>query len=112
MTKSARNLLVLASLITVACSSVVNDICESQFSCEGWNDTDLEACIASSEGARDSADAYGCKDKYDALLECKSSDMRCTTEEGEKPKWVSEAKCTSESETYLKCIGAASSRFD
>jgi hypothetical protein len=59
------------------CGPAIQELCEEQESCLGGNDADIDACVASYDGARDNAYDIGCGDEYDLLINCISPQYEC-----------------------------------
>ncbi|MFO0761395.1 MAG: hypothetical protein U0359_33260 [Byssovorax sp.] len=53
------------------------DYCTKKAQCDGGNDKDVKACVASYAGARNEAAAYGCEAQYDVLTDCIWTNSTC-----------------------------------
>ena len=51
--------------------------CAQRAACEGGNDRDVNACVASFNGTLAEAAAYGCRDVYNVLVQCLLSGAHC-----------------------------------
>ncbi len=69
----------LLALVAFApgCGPDIQGLCETQESCLGGNDADIDACFAAYDGTRGNAHDIGCGDEYDLLIECLSPQYEC-----------------------------------
>ncbi|MFO0757600.1 MAG: hypothetical protein U0359_13980 [Byssovorax sp.] len=95
--------LLAASALLAGCGNVISSSCNESIQCEGGNDMDIDACIASSEGAQNVAAAYGCSEAFDKLLDCIDTTSKCS-------KGHYSSDCGDEAEAVASCEKAASSK--
>ncbi|MDI1436742.1 MULTISPECIES: hypothetical protein [Polyangium] len=69
----------LVLVLGTGCGPDIAGTCEAQEACFGGNDADIDACIASYEGARDTAHGIGCGDEFDTLAACTEPLLQCTS---------------------------------
>jgi hypothetical protein len=79
-------------LATGCKQATCESVCEGLNGCEGKPQT--PDCAASCEQAVKSAEDAGCKDSYNALIDCQGALDVCT----------SETFCTGQSAAYFKCV--------
>ncbi|MCC6522752.1 MAG: hypothetical protein IT373_08840 [Polyangiaceae bacterium] len=77
--------------------------CESQESCRGGNDKDIDACTEEIAAEADIGSAYGCDAEWDALWECAEADAYCNNS-----NWTYSDKCQSKEQSYNQCKHDAS----
>jgi len=94
---------VLGFLALTACGSVYSDLCDRQAQCQGGNDADIDACVASAEGAEEVASAYDCGDPYDKLVDCLDRTSNCDDKNFQ-------STCNDEYQALDLCEDAASAR--
>lgn len=83
--------LAMSSLGIAGCGPDIRAICEAEKTCEGGNDLDVEACIATEGVDADYADDIGCGDEYDAFIACIEPYLKCNED-------ASGGSCTTSSE--------------
>jgi len=72
--------LVICALGMIGCGPDLQAICEAEVACEGGNDLDIEACVATSEIEADYLDDIGCGDEYDDYIACVEPYLKCQEE--------------------------------
>lgn len=87
-----------AMLLLSGCYGDIKDYCEKRNDCMNGNDNDEKACVAELKGERKKYKQWGCKDQWDAYMECLVDEMDCVndvlTDEGEcNGKWEQREEC-------------------
>lgn len=67
----------LGLLLLTACGSSYGDRCAAQIQCSGGNDRDVDACVATLNGAEQVAAAYDCSDAYFKYTDCVDKTSTC-----------------------------------
>ncbi|MDC3961845.1 hypothetical protein [Polyangium jinanense] len=75
----------LVVVLATGCGSDVEGLCEAQEACIGGNDADIDACIASYEGQRDTAYGIGCGEEFDTLVHCTKPLLSCSIQPTGEP---------------------------
>lgn len=97
------SLLVAIALMALGCGGGSVALCEKYQECNGGNDADFDACLASADGLSAIAAAYDCGEQYNKLLECLETRGTC-----EDKRFV--ADCDDEGDSLEACQDAASAR--
>lgn len=87
--------------LLAACGSKFHDYCTQRAQCVGGNDKDIQACIATAEGAQNEASAYGCSDAANKLADCLNNKATCHAN-------AFTADCNNEEQALSSCECAAS----
>jgi hypothetical protein len=100
----------------VACNGDKKDYCEEANDCEGGNDKDEEACVASINYLEEQASIYGCEDDFNDLWECFQSEGTCR-EVGNESVWTTQPEtgddpCDDDSTAFEACMDKESSLDD
>lgn len=69
--------IVIGCLGMAGCGHDIQGMCEAQIACEGGNDLDVDACVATNEIDADYYDDIGCADEYDAYYACAEPISKC-----------------------------------
>jgi nickel-dependent lactate racemase len=93
----------LGLVLLTACGNAYGDRCATAIQCNGGNDKDVDACIATLNGAEDVAAAYDCGDAYFKLSDCIDTSGTCNSKRFE-------TNCKAQSDALNKCEEAASGR--
>lgn len=73
--------IMISALGIVGCGPDYQAICEAEAACEGGNELDIDACVATSKIEADYIDDIGCSDEYDAYFACVESFLQCREEQ-------------------------------
>lgn len=87
----------LPSLVTVACTSAEEDLCDAKCDCEGCSDRDYDNCVFDREDDEIVADRRGCLDLYDEYVVCQLDTWRCRGADFD-------TSCGPERDRYRNCI--------
>lgn len=85
-------------IVTQACGSQAQDICEAACNCEGCDEEDFNNCVAELEDLRQDSAGEGCDSDYEDLLSCMNSKMDCEDDE------VDLEDCADELEELAECL--------
>jgi hypothetical protein len=69
--------IVIGSLVMAGCGPDIRATCEAEIACEGGNDLDIEACVASDEVNADYYADIGCGSEYDTYNTCIEPYLKC-----------------------------------
>lgn len=72
--------IVISALGMIGCGPDLRAMCEAEIACEGGNDLDVDACVASSEIDIDYLDDIGCGEEYDEYIACMEPHLKCQEE--------------------------------
>ncbi|HRI67826.1 MAG TPA: hypothetical protein PK156_26495 [Polyangium sp.] len=84
--------IVIACVGVSGCGPDIQASCEAEIKCEGGNDLDIEACVASEEIDEDYYGDIGCADEYDAYFTCIEPLLKCNTTDTGQP-CMTDADC-------------------
>ncbi|MDC0744911.1 hypothetical protein [Polyangium mundeleinium] len=70
----------LVVVFATGCGPDIAGTCEAQEACLGGNEADIDACIASYEGVRDTAYGIGCGDEFDTFVTCSEPLLECSSQ--------------------------------
>ncbi|MDI3290270.1 hypothetical protein [Polyangium sp. 15x6] len=70
----------LVVAFATGCAPDIADLCERQEACYGGNEADIDACIATYEGQRDTAYGIGCGDEFDTFVACTDPLLECSSQ--------------------------------
>jgi hypothetical protein len=79
--------------------------CNRFVNCRRGNDKDRDACIASSDGSKAEASAYGCSDAFAAVVSCETSNATC-----QNGSYTSGMACNAQKQAASLCECQASYR--
>jgi hypothetical protein len=97
----------MALAVLAGCGRSYSGVCEEAAACAGWNEADIDYCVADAEGDALVADEYGCGDEHADLADCRESTGKCEDGDGEDEDEF-EFDCDSEEERLDECIDRAS----
>ncbi|MDI1447507.1 hypothetical protein [Polyangium sp. 6x1] len=70
----------LVAVFATGCGPDIAGICEAQEACYGGNEADIDACVASYDGQRDTAHGIGCGDEFDTFVACSEPLLTCASQ--------------------------------
>ena len=93
-----------AGLLLAGCGDVSGeDLCETACDCEGdsCDDGDLEECIDEFDDEEADAEAAGCEDEYQEVLDCYDEEGTCKDGHYE---WGDDDACQDVGRAYSDCV--------
>ncbi len=97
----------VAGAAASGCGQAV-EYCDLKCECELCNDRVYDACVIDKDGDIEEAEAYGCEDDYDELLQCRMDRADC-----DDNQWrIDGDDCNDESQDYHECVDDASDLGD
>ena len=91
--------------VSVSCSGKAGDFCDKSKDCNGGNDKDRDACVATVNALSDVADDYDCGDQFDNYFDCVTDNSIC-----KDGKLEADDACKSQGVAYITCQAAASGK--
>jgi hypothetical protein len=92
--------LLLALPVLAGCGSSASSICRDVCECVGCSESEEEDCVDAVEDQQQEAEAEGCGDQVDALIDCYGSELECR--EGDD---LDVDGCDFEEEAVSDCTG-------